>query len=229
MRLMHLTKYAAIAGALAVPMAFAAPASASSGGSGSAFGIGADGLVSIPHTPTVSSTTSPHDKSLVALPANPLVDLKLLHTTAHPGHARASVLDLKVARAELSAHLVTAECKNGKGSSRLVDASLGGRRLAVVARPNSSVSVPVQGLGTVSVVLNKQVREPGGGLTVTAIQVAVPLALGKSETISISSASCSGSGSQPGSPSPTPSPTNPTPPGEAPTPTPVPSNLPVTG
>jgi hypothetical protein len=228
-RLMHLTKYAAVAGALAVPAAFAAPASATSGGSGSAFGIGADGLVSIPHTPAVTSSMSPHDKSLVALPANPLIDLKLLHVTAHPGHARASVLDLKIPRAELSAHLVTAECKNGRGSSRLVDASLGGHRLAVVAAPNSSVSVPVQGVGTVSVVLNKQVHGPGGSLTVTAIQVSVQLALGKSETISISSATCSGH--KPGKPgSPTPTPTSSTPPGgEAPTPTPVPSNLPVTG
>jgi hypothetical protein len=227
---MHLTKYAAVAGALAVPAVFATPASATSGGSGSAFGLGADGLVSIPHTPAVSSATSPHDKSLVALPANPLIDLKLLHVTAHPAHARASVLDLKIARAELSAHLVTAECKNGKGSSRLVDASIGGHRLAVAAAPNSSVSVPVQGLGTVSVVLNKQVRTSGGGLTVTAIQVHVPLALGKSETISVSSASCSrGPKTPPGSPTPTPTPTSPTPPGEAPTPTPVPSNLPVTG
>jgi hypothetical protein len=231
-RLMHLTKYAAVAGALAVPAAFAAPASATSGGSGSAFGIGADGLVSLPHTPAVSSAMPPGDKSLAELPPNPLIDLKLLHVTAHPGHARASVLDLKVARAELTAHLVTAECKNGKGSSRLVDASLSGHRLAVGAAPNSSLKVPVQGLGDVSVILNKQVRGADGGLTVTAIQISLPLVMGKTQTISISSASCRGDGSvhAPGSPSsPTPTPTSPTPPGEAPAPTPVPSDLPVTG
>jgi hypothetical protein len=228
-RLMHLTKYAAVAGALAAPVAFVAPASATSGGSGSAFGVGADGLVSLPHTPSVSSAMPPSDKSLAELPPNPLIELKLLHVTAHPGRARASVVDLKVARAELSAHLVTAECKNGKGTSRLVDASLDGHHLAAGAAPNSTLSVPVHGLGKVSVTLNKQVRDSHGGLTVTAIQISLPLVLGKSQTISISSASCRGDGSvgTPGSPTPTPSPTSP--PGEAPTPTPVPNDLPVTG
>lgn len=226
MRLMHLGKYAAVAGALAAPMAFVAPASATSGGSGSAFGVGADGLVSLPHTPAVSSATPPSDRSLAELPPNPLIDLKLLHVTANPGHARASVLDLKVAQARLSAHLVTAQCRNGRGSSRLVDASLGGHRLAVSAAPNSSVSVPAQGVANVSVVLNKQVRGADGGLTVTAIQLSLEVA-GQTQTVSISSASCRGGSHAPSKPSPTPTP--PTPPGEAPAPTPVPSDLPVTG
>jgi hypothetical protein len=229
--LMHLMKYAAVAGVLAAPAAVALPASAASG-SGSAFGVGAEGLISIPHTPAVTSARPPRDTSLVALPANPLIDLRLLHVTAHPGRARASVLDLKIARAELTAHLVTAECRNGRGSSRLVAASLDGHRLAAVAAPNSALSVPVQGLGTVSVVLNKQVRD-ARGLTVTALQVRFPLALGKSQTISVSSATCKGGvpSPPPPSPRPSPSPSNSTspPPGEAPAPTPVPSDLPVTG
>jgi hypothetical protein len=227
----RLTKYAAIAGALAVPLAFAAPASATSSATGSAFGISASGLVPIPPTPSVTSEHPPSHKALLELPPNPLIDLGILRTDAHPGHSRASVLDLKIARAQLSAHLITAACHNGHGSSHLVKASLAGHKLAVNAAPNSGLSVPVSGVGTVRVVLNKQVHTPGGGLSVTAIQLSVPLITGGAETVSISNATCSG-GRSDGTPSQPPS-QSPTPPpnqgGEAPTPTPVPSNLPVTG
>jgi hypothetical protein len=235
---MHLTKHAAIAGVLATPLAFVASASATTGGSSSAFGVSASGLVNIPKTPAVTSTAQPNNKSLAELPTNPLVELKLLRVGATPGHARASVLDLKVAKAALTAHLITATCAGGKGSSHLVKASLAGRRLAVDAAPNSTLSVPVQGLGTASVVLNKQVHSADGGLTVTAIELSLPIGRGKAQTISISSATCvggsAGSPGAPGSPgkpttSPSPSPTSSTPPGEAPKPTPVPSDLPVTG
>lgn len=235
MRLMHLTRYAALAGALATPLAFVAPASAATGGTGSAFGVAGAGLVNIPPTPAVSSVTRPNDKSLLQLPANPLVQLKVLHVTAKPGRARASVVDLDVARAQLSAHLITARCDGGTGASHLVKASLAGHRLAADAAPNSSVTVPVQGLGTASVVLNKQVRNADGGLTVTAIQISLPLGPGKAQTISVSSATCSGGPSGPGgpgSPSPSPTPSAPgvtPPPSQAPAPTPVPGNLPVTG
>lgn len=238
MRLMHLTKYAAIAGALATPLAFVAPASATTSGSSSAFGVSASGLVNIPQTPAVSSTAQPNNKSLAELPPNPLVKLKVLHTRATPGHARASVVDLKVAKAALSAHLITARCTGGAGSSRLVKASLAGHGLAVNAAPNSALSVPVQGLGTVSVVLNKQVHNADGGLTVTAIELNLPIAPGKTQTVSISSVTCDGGSAgapgAPGSPgdpttSPSPSPTSSTPPSEAPQPTPVTGDLPVTG
>jgi hypothetical protein len=230
-----LTRYAAIAGALATPLALMAPASAATGGAGAAYGVAATGLVNIPQTPAVTSTSQPNDKSLAELPPNPLVSLKVLHVTAAPGKARASVVDLKVAQAALTAHLVTAKCVAGKGASHLVKASLAGHRLAVDAAPNSTVAVPVTGLGTVSVVLNKQVHDAAGNLVVTAIEVNLPVGAGKAQTISISSATCSGDmpggpGNTPGSPTPTPTPTSPgTPPGEAPAPTPVPGDIPVTG
>jgi hypothetical protein len=85
------------------------------------------------------------------------------------------------------------------------------------------------------VVLNKQVRNSDGGLTVTAIELSLTLPQAKAETISIASVTCghapSGDPTPPGQPgtTPTPSPTTSTPPGEAPVPTPVPSDLPVTG
>jgi hypothetical protein len=230
-RLKQLTTYVAIAGAFTAPVIIAANASASStGGVSSAYGVSATGLVNLPAIPAASSVTGPRDKSLVELPPNPLVRLKALHTSARAGGSRASVVDLKVAKAALSAHLITAKCVGGEGSSHLVKASIGGHRLAVDAAPNSAVNVPVQGLGAVSVVLNKQVHNPDGSLTVTAIEVKLGLAGGKGQAIDISSATCaSGEATPPrtpGSPTPTPS-TNP--PGEAPAPTPVPSDLPVTG
>ncbi|MCO6010184.1 choice-of-anchor P family protein [Actinoallomurus purpureus] len=230
---MKLTTFAAVAGALATPLALAAPASATTG-TGSAYGVTAQGLVAIPQTPAVTATA---DKSLIHLPANPLIDVKILHVTAKPAYARASVTDLSVAKAALTAHLVTATCKNGNGVSHLADAQIAGHRLAVDAAPNSAISVPVQGLGAVAVTLNKQVNNPDGSLTVTAIEVR----LANAQTISISSATCNaadtptqppGPTPPPGQPTgkPIPSPTGPTtPPSQAPKPTPVPSNLPVTG
>ncbi|HEY0541425.1 MAG TPA: choice-of-anchor P family protein [Actinoallomurus sp.] len=233
MRLKHLTTFVAIAGAVAVPAAIAASASASAsptGGAASAFGVSATGLVNIPQTPAVSSLTGPSHKSLIELPPNPLVSLKVLHTSATPGQSRASIVDLKVAKPALSAHLITSKCVGGTGSSHLVKASIAGHRLAVDAAPNSTVAIPVQGLGAVSVVLNKQVHNADGSLTVTAIEVNVGLA-GKGQTIAISSATCAAGGGEatpPTTPGPTPS-ASATPPGEAPVPTPVPSDLPVTG
>lgn len=228
MRLKPLTTSIAIAGALAVPAVIAATASASpAGGTSSAFGVSATGLINVPQTPAVSSVTGVHHKSLFELPPNPLVKLKVLHTSATSGRSRASVVDLNVAKAALSAHLITAKCTAGQGSSHLVKASLGGRKLAVDAAPNSTIAVPVQGIGNVSVVLNKQVHNPDGSLTVTAIEVKLALATGKAQTIDISSATCAAGKPAPPT-TPTPTPTN-TPPGQAPVPTPVPSDLPVTG
>ncbi|GAA4630355.1 hypothetical protein GCM10023196_055390 [Actinoallomurus vinaceus] len=233
MRLTRLAASAAIAGALATPLALTGTASAATG-TGSAYGVAATGLVAIPQTPAVTATA---DKSLVSLPANPLIDVKVLHVTAKPAYARASVVDLEIAKAALTAHLVTATCKGGRGVSRLADARIGDHRLAVYAAPNSALSVPVQGLGTVGVTLNKQTRNPDGSLTVTAIEVR----LTDAQTISVSSATCdaggSGTPSQPPTPppgqptgKPIPAPTSPTtPPGQAPKPTPVPGDLPVTG
>ena len=218
MRLTHLSKYAAIAGALAAPLALAAPASATGGGTGSAYGLAASGLVPIPATPAVSSSTQPSRKSLFELPPNPLISLKVLHVAATPGHARASVVDLKIVKAALRASLVTAKCDNGMGSSHLAKVSLGGRKLAVEAAPNSSIAIPVTGLGTVSVTINKQVHNSDGTLTVTALELKLPLGPTNGETVSISSATCSGAPS-----------TEPPGGGEAPTPSPVPSDLPVTG
>jgi len=202
-RLTRVSTSIAIAGAIGVPATIAATASASPApGVSWAYGVSAVGLVNVPQTPQVSSLKGPRDKSLAELPPNPLVKLKVLHTSATPGRSRASVVDLKVARAALSAHLVTA--------------------------PNSTVAVPVAGLGTVSVVLNKQTRGADGSLTVTAIEVKLTLATGQAQAIDVSSATCSAGTPKVPTPTPTPTRTGTTPP-SAPVPTPVPTDLPVTG
>lgn len=214
-------KYGAIAGALMAPVAAAAmvvPASATSGGPpSSAFGIAANGLINIPETPAVSSESRPHQLSIASVPASPLVDVKVIRTRAFPGHADASVVDLKVARAAitpgavLSADVISARCDDGEGDSRLVNVQLAGHPIEAGTSPNSTLTVPVAGLGVVQVTVNKQVRNPDGSVTVTALELAVQ-ALGQSQRIAISSATCAGQGS-----------------GEAPKPIPVPSDLPVTG
>ncbi|NDU74954.1 hypothetical protein GWI34_20315 [Actinomadura sp. DSM 109109] len=240
MRLKALTRCAAVAGALALPFALPAPASAATpGGAGSAVALSATGAVAVPPTSAVTSAGQrPTTKSLAELPANPLVEARLLNGSAWAGHGRASVADLRIAKLGLSAHAVTARCENGTGGSHLAGAKLGTRELHAAAAPNTVVATDLKGLGAVTVTLNKQVRGQDGNLTVTAIEVAATLA-GKTQTISIASVNCGktgGGGGQPGGPgqpSQPPEPGTPSappaPPGEAPVPTPVPGDLPVTG
>jgi hypothetical protein len=236
-RLQTLTKCAAVAGALALPFALAAPgASATTGGTGSAFAISATGPVAIPPTPAVaSSAQQPVRKSVAELPPNPLVQARLLNAAAWSGHGRASVADLKIAKLGLSAEAVTAKCENGNGISHLVKATLNGRTLKAAATPNTSVRVDVPQVGNATVTLNRHVRDKDGNLTITAIQVSATIA-GKTQTIDIASVTCGKGGGQPGQPGQPGEPSDPgtpsspaTPPGEAPAPTPVPGDLPVTG
>jgi hypothetical protein len=220
----HLIKYVALGGVLAAPLAAAVPASAGSGAA-SAAGISATGLVNIPATPAVSSVSGPHHETRASLPGNPLAHVSALRAEATSGHSAASVVDLRVAQAAilpkapvhaaalLSAKLISARCDDGAGGSRLVDVQLAGRSIQAGGSPNSTITVPVQGLGGVRVTVNKQVRGADGRLTVTALELAVRV-MGKSQLVDIASATC-------GAAAP--------PPGEAPAPTPVPSDLPVTG
>ncbi|TDD63856.1 hypothetical protein E1293_42345, partial [Actinomadura darangshiensis] len=223
MRLQALTRCAAVAGALALPLTLGATAaSATSGGTGAAFAISATGPVAIPATPSVASSgQQPVRKSVAELPANPLVRARILNAAAWSGHGRASVVDLNVAKIGLSAHVVTAKCENGNGVSHLTKATLQGRTLKLDASPNTTVTADLKGLGNATVTLNKQVRDKDGNLTITAIEVSATLA-GKTQTLSIASATCGKAGDhpgepgEPGEPSTPGSPSSPaTPPGEA--------------
>lgn len=208
----------------------AAPAHAAPAEKGAAYALSATGLVNIPATPAVASSAQrPVRESVVELPANSLVRASALSASAGAGRARASVADLAIAKLGLTAEAVTATCVDGRGASNLVKAALNGKGLQVGAAPNTGVRVGLDGIGTVSVVLNKQVRRPGGGLTVTAIEITLPPVAGKPQTISIASATCAPDKQTPTVPDRTPtakpSPSVPA----APAPTPVARDLPVTG
>jgi len=169
--------------------------------SGYAYGIAASGPLNLGPLPAVSEGHA----SLLGVPANPLLRAGVLNAAAGLTYSRASVADLRILRAALTASAVTAVCRAGTGRSSLVDAALAGTRLPVAAGPNTRVGpVGLPGVGSVELTLNKQVWQ-GGRLTVTAISLR---ALG--QQVSIASATCRAMAA-------------------APTPKPVKNNLPVTG
>ncbi|GLY83207.1 choice-of-anchor P family protein [Actinoallomurus iriomotensis] len=253
MRSTRLTKYAALAGVLAVPLAVplsaASPASAS-GPASSAYGIYAGGALAIPAQPAVTSATQPNRKAL-ELPKNPVFNLALFTVEAKGHHASASVLDLrlshpglktKVPTGLLSAQTIAAKCDNGVGSAHLADISVAGHDVPIGGPPNTDIVIPTRGFG-LRVTPNKQVQNPDGTLTVVALEL--DIAIGSSvQTIDLASATC---GRADGKPAPTPTvpgtKTSPsssasssagstpsaTPVEEAPRPTPVPTDLPVAG
>ncbi|REE97922.1 choice-of-anchor P family protein [Thermomonospora umbrina] len=241
-----------VAGALAAPLVIAA-APASHGaehaapapsGKGAAFAISGSGLVPIPGTPSVASAGRyPKRESKAELPPNPVVSARALTAAAWAGRGHAEVAGLAVVPARLAAEAVTATCVGGRGAAHLAQAVLAGERLAATPAPNSAVTVPLGRLGKASVTLNKQVRHPGGGLTVTAIEIVVPV-VGKTQKLSIASATCLPAGPHqqpkpkpdpshsmnPYDPKPTGAPQKPrTPAPQAPAPRPVPRDLDVTG
>jgi hypothetical protein len=236
--LTHVAKYAVVAGAVATPLAISAPASyASTDGTGSAYALAATGVVPIGPISPVHVTTGqqPTRKSLVEVPPNPIIEASVLNAAAAPGYARASVADVRLIKARLAASLVTAKCTPNGGKSSLVKAFLNGKKLDVSAPPNTTIAVAPENVAAphiVKVVINKQVDNPDGTLTVTAIEVTVSLGPAKTETISIASANC---GSRPNEATPPSGPAAPPsapsnePPGTAPQPTPVTGDLPVTG
>src|SRR5689334_9141915 len=141
-------KYGAVlaAAAPAIALGIVIPASATNGGGvSSAYGLAASGLINLPRTPAVSSGVHPNAKSLVSLPANPLVMFSVLRSKAVAGHSEASVVGLRIAQAAisrkavLSAKLITARCDDGDGTSRLVDVKLAGHGIQAGASPNSSI------------------------------------------------------------------------------------------
>ncbi|MCW2904470.1 MAG: hypothetical protein JWO67_6735 [Streptosporangiaceae bacterium] len=225
MRLSHLTKAAAVAGVIAAPLAFSAAPSfaATTGSPSSAFGIEATGLVNIPATPSVQS---PASKSVLQLPANPLLKASVLKAAARPGHAKASVVSLNLIPARIKAEVITAACTNGVGNSKLVNVVIAGEKLPVKASPNTNLNIGLGKAGSVDVTINKQVKTSDGRLSVTALELAVNLA-GKVQTVSIAGATC-GNGNGMETPPVTP-PAQKPPTNTAPVPTPIKGDLPVTG
>lgn len=244
MRSTHVTKFAAITGALALPLLAATSASATTGPVSSAYGISATGAVTFPATPAVNSAAKPHEATLTKFPANPVITtFSIAKTTALGDHSMASLMyvgiltpkvTLPAGTPKLPAQLVLAKvaaarCDAGKGASYLERVQIADKTVKTGTSPNTKVTVPVLNLGHVTATLNKQVRRSDGTLTVTAIELNIVLG-GKAETVDISSATCGRSvTSTPSTPATAPTPAGPASGGEAPVPTPVKSDLPVTG
>lgn len=235
----HLAKIVAggtgVAAVAVTAFLVATPAQATSGPAG-AYALKAEGPISLPAISQVEVQPGgePQKKSLLTVPPNPILAAGVLNAKAGPGWARASTVDLKLLKAGLSAEVVEAACKNGRGVTHLVDVKLGGQRLAVTPAPNSTVTTRAGDLGVVEVTLNKQVRNVDGTLKVTAIEVKLPLGPGKSETVEVSTATCGTVASDPGDGDDGDNGGDngggdTTPPGQAPAPQPVPGNLPVAG
>src|SRR5262245_30162857 len=82
---------------------------------GSAYGLSAGGAVLIAPVP-VAHAMPGHPavrKSLAHLSPSPVLAASVLNAVAGPGHARASVADLRLHQAGLAASLITADCTNG--------------------------------------------------------------------------------------------------------------------
>jgi hypothetical protein len=157
---------------------------------GAAYGVAATGPVQFPATPAVVSQGAEVRKSLARENRSRLFSAAAMDTRATARHARSTVTDLKVPGAALSADAVSAQCRGGRGSSRLANAVVYGKRLGARPRPNSVVPVTVPGVGTAKVTLNKQRRLPDGRLAVTAVEAAVPMSKLGTERISTAAVTC---------------------------------------
>jgi hypothetical protein len=217
---------ALVAGALLAPGADAAQSAETTGsGADSAFAVSASGLLRVAKTPSVDDSDGFAEASLAELRVPTLADLKVLNARAGSNQSRASVADLSVGlglgKPLLTASAVEARCDQGKASSSLARARLGGVPLDIQAPPNTSVAVP----GLASVTLNKQVSHDDGSVTVTAISINV----NGLQTLDLASATCAPGNGGGATTVPTSSETRPLANGQAPTPTPVRAHLDVTG
>ncbi|QFU90863.1 choice-of-anchor P family protein [Amycolatopsis sp. YIM 10] len=199
----------------------------------SAYAIAASGLVKIPRTPSVSG---PGQESLasVALPTSgpSLVSAKALNAEVKPGHAQSSVAGLSLDLATLpaaatlpgvSAEVIKADCRDGKGSVSIANLKVGGKAVKLDQVPPNT-TVPLAPL--LELVVNKQTKNDDGTLTVTAVSAKL---LGQTQTLDIASATCAKSPGDTPEPPTKPGGDKPQPGGKAPKPTPVPAHLDVTG
>lgn len=225
-----------------------APAASADEAQNSAYALAATGLIKIDPTPAVDDSNGASEDSVAEIggPAQDLVKVDLLNARAGDGYAKSNVTnlrldlsplsDLGLSKPLLTAQAVEARCEDGKGSSSLANAKLGETPLDVSVPPNTGVDVP----GVASVMLNKQVKNDDGSLTVTAISINV----NGVQTLDIASATCAEGSDDGGEPTQPPSSQPTTPPGDeddggsgtqagddgsAPVPTPVEAHLDVTG
>ncbi|WP_329519098.1 choice-of-anchor P family protein [Spirillospora sp. NBC_01491] len=220
---------ATAAGLIATGLAAAVPTAAGAAPrpQGSAWGLAASGLLDLAPMPVVSSADKETSKNLLHLGDAKLVKADAVDVKAAPTNARSTVAGLGVAPAKLTADAVDAKCENGKGSTRLARAVLGGRTLQAAPPPNTTIPVDIDGVGRTSLTLNKQERLANGKLAVTGMELKLPVA--KGSTVRVSSATCGQAARHAEKPNKPTGPSAPKPAGEAPAPTPVRNDLPVTG
>ncbi|MEO5876011.1 MAG: choice-of-anchor P family protein [Streptosporangiaceae bacterium] len=158
---------------------------------GSAYGLSAEGLIAVAPTPWVVSTTEDTvTKSLVTVPANPLLRGTVNNATASLARASASVVDVAVIALGLQASAIKASCDGGVGGASLADVRLGGQQIPLYPPVNFALNVPLGSLGGAEVTLNRQVRNRDGSLTVTAVHVNVVLAGATTQSIDIAKVTC---------------------------------------
>ncbi|MFC5754560.1 choice-of-anchor P family protein, partial [Actinomadura rugatobispora] len=176
----------AVTGLAAVPSRPPVPAQPE----GAAYGVAATGPVRLPATPAVVSRGAEVRKSLAHENRTKLFSATAMDTRAASRHARSTVKDLKVPGAALSADAVSARCRGGRGSARLANTVIDGKKMGVRPRANSVVPVKIPGVGTAQVTLNKQQRLRDGRLAVTAVEAKVPMGRRGTETIRTGAVTC---------------------------------------
>jgi hypothetical protein len=204
--------------AVAALLAGTVPASAAPG-DGSAYGIKVDvtllGVPAVHAGPlAAASTNGPTSDSLVSAAVPGVLTAGVINTSAHKDTntgavtAEASTADVTLpllsALGTVGAKLIAAKClatQSGEtGSATLTDAKLGSLgTLAVNPAPNTTIDVKLPAIGNVAkLVLNEQVHNPDGSLTVNAVHLHLLGghgigALGDGDVI-ISSATCGPAG-----------------------------------
>lgn len=176
--------------AAALAMAAWTPAANASHDPASAFGVAAAGPLAIPALPAVQSVDGrPTRLNLVNHSTDKLVKATVLAVVAREGKARSSAASVDALESGITADAITARCSRGAGSAKVAGLVVDGARIDVSPSANTTVPLRVEGLGTISVTLNKQQRHRDGSLTVTGLSLAVPLG-GRTETINLASVTC---------------------------------------
>jgi hypothetical protein len=194
-------RLAAVLGMASVlALAIAGPASAATL-TNEAWGIRASGLINAGPFSHSQFPGSPTSDSLLSVNAAPLLTAGVVNTAAGPTSSSASVADLAVVLAPLTAlaaQAVGATCTFHPatglvtGDSSLVDAAIAlpapAPPIVLLTHPaaNTTISVP----GVADVILNRQVTDADGALTVDAIYISLLPNTPLAQVIRISTAHC---------------------------------------
>lgn len=161
----------------------------------SAYAVHTVGLVDIPRTPFVEDGSE--TLATIGLPKDdPALKVEALKAKAKPGEAKSKIVGLQLGRQAplmLKADVIKASCVDGKGSISLAKLVIGGQPIDIGSQipPNSGAQIPSNPL--LNVTLNKQVENPDGSLTVTAVHIELLNAakdVGLNQTIDLASATC---------------------------------------